>query len=88
MPPDESRAVPVHVSRGRKSLTVDAHCHVLTLEVERLLSSCPEKQSEPSAQLNMYEAESVEYNRKLFANLMLQRGDAKRACIRSYRCRA
>lgn len=75
MPPDESRAVPVHVSRDRKSLTVDVHCHVLTLEVERLVSSCPEKQSEPAAQLRMYGAESIEYNRKLFANLMPQLTD-------------
>ena len=75
MPPDESRAVPVHVSRDRKSLTVDVHCHVLTLEVERLVSSCPEKQGEPAAQLRMYGAESVEYNRKLFANLMPQLTD-------------
>ena len=72
MPPDESRAASVQVRRDRKSLTVDVHCHVLTLEVERLVSSCPEKQSEPAAQLRMYGAESVEYNRKLFANLMPQ----------------
>jgi aminocarboxymuconate-semialdehyde decarboxylase len=72
MPLDESGAAPVQVRRDRKSLTVDVHCHVLTLEVERLVSSCPEKQSEPAAQLRMYGAESVEYNRKLFANLMPQ----------------
>ena len=71
MPPTEIQPTFLQVS-GPKSLTVDVHCHVLTLEVERLVSSCPEKQSEPAAQLRMYGAESVEYNRKLFANLIPQ----------------
>jgi aminocarboxymuconate-semialdehyde decarboxylase len=72
MPPDESRAAPVQVRRDRKSLTVDVHCHVLTPDVERLVSGCPEKQAEAAAQLRMYGVESVEYNRTLFASLMPQ----------------
>ncbi len=74
MPPTEIQPTFLQAS-GTKSLTVDVHCHVLTLEVERLVSSCPEKQSEPAAQLRMYGAESIEYNRKLFANLMPQLTD-------------
>jgi len=70
MPPEESQAAPLRVRRDRKSLTVDVHCHVLTAEVERLVSGCPEKQAEAAAQLRMYGAESVEYNRTLFAGLM------------------
>ncbi|HEY6444687.1 MAG TPA: amidohydrolase family protein [Candidatus Acidoferrales bacterium] len=73
MPPTETQ--PTFFQAGPKSLTVDVHCHVLTLEVERLVSSCPENQSEPAAQLRMYGAESVEYNRKLFANLVPQLTD-------------
>jgi len=70
MPPEESQAAPLRVRRDRKSLTVDVHCHVLTAEVERLVSGRPEKQAEAAAQLRMYGAESVEYNRTLFAGLM------------------
>ena len=70
MPPEEPQAAPLRVRRDRKSLTVDVHCHVLTAEVERLVSGRPEKQAEAAAQLRMYGAESVEYNRTLFAGLM------------------
>lgn len=73
--PSEGRRQSVQVERGRKAVTVDVHCHVLTLEVERLVSGCPEKQSESTTQLRMYGAESVEYNRKLFASLMPQLTD-------------
>jgi len=73
MPPTEIQ--PTFLQADPKSLTVDVHCHVLTPEVERLVSSCPEKQSEPAAQLRMYGAESVEYNRKLFENLVPQLTD-------------
>ncbi len=71
MPPAEMRAE----SGRRPALTVDVHCHLLTLEVERLVSSCPEKQAEPAAQLRMYGPESVEHNRTLFASLMPQLTD-------------
>jgi aminocarboxymuconate-semialdehyde decarboxylase len=70
MHPAERREETVQAKRGRNSVTVDVHCHVLTLEVERLVSGCPEKQAEPAEQLRMYGAESVEYNRKLFASLV------------------
>jgi len=75
MPPEESPTAPIQVTRDRKSLTVDVHCHVLTPEVERLVAGCPEKQAEGAAQLRMYGAESVEYNRTLFAGLMPQLTD-------------
>jgi len=75
MPPEKTHAVPVQVARAGKSLTVDVHCHVLTTDVERLVSGCPEKQAEGAAQLKMYGAESVEYNRTLFAGLMPQLTD-------------
>jgi len=72
MRPAEVRAASVQVTGGRKVLTV---CHVLTREVEALVSGSPEKQTEPKVQLRMYGAESVEYNRKLFASLFPQRTD-------------
>lgn len=75
MPPEEPRTASVRVKRDRKSLTVDIHCHVLTPEVERLACSSPEKQAEGAAQLRMHGAESVEYNRTLFASLMPQLTD-------------
>jgi aminocarboxymuconate-semialdehyde decarboxylase len=75
MHPAERRVEKVQAKRGRNSVTVDVHCHVLTLEVERLVSGCPKKQAEPAAQLRMYGAESVEYNRKLFASLVPQLTD-------------
>ena len=75
MPAKESQTAPIHVTRDRKFLTVDVHCHVLTAEVERLVAGCPEKQAEGAAQLHMYGAESVEYNRTLFADLMPQLTD-------------
>jgi len=73
--PTEGRGQSVQATRGRKPVTVDVHCHVLTLEVEKLVSSCPEKQSESTEHLRMYGAESVEYNRKLFASLIPQLTD-------------
>ncbi len=72
LPAAETSARVVRSETGRNSLTVDIHCHVLTLEVEGLVSGCAEKQAEPAAQLRMYGAESVEYNRTLFAGLMPQ----------------
>jgi aminocarboxymuconate-semialdehyde decarboxylase len=72
VPLHEAQTRLVKADGRRRSFTVDVHCHVLTLEVERLVSSRPEKQDEPTAQLRMYGAESVEYNRKLFASLMPQ----------------
>jgi hypothetical protein len=45
MRPAELRTESVQVTGGRKALTVDVHCHVLTLEVEALVSSYPEKQA-------------------------------------------
>jgi len=72
MLPGDAPPQPVRSSRGGKSLTVDVHCHILTTEVERLVSSCPEKQAEQAAQLRMYGAESIEHNRTLFASLMPQ----------------
>ncbi len=75
MPPTESPSGMVRAARGSKSLTVDVHCHVLTLAVERLVADQPEKKAEPAAQLRMYGPESVEYNRTLFADLMPQLTD-------------
>ena len=75
MRPAEMSARVVRSESGRRSLTVDIHCHVLTVQVERLVADRPEKQAEPAAQLRMYGAESVEYNRKLFAGLMPQLTD-------------
>jgi aminocarboxymuconate-semialdehyde decarboxylase len=71
MPPTEVR----DGTRCRKTLTVDVHCHLLTLAVEELVSGCPEKQAEAAVQLRMYGAESVEHNRTLFAGLMPQLTD-------------
>ncbi len=75
MPPTELRIEPGRTLSDRKALTVDVHCHLLTLEVERLVSGCPEKEAESAAQLRMYGAESVEYNRTLLASLMPQLTD-------------
>jgi len=75
MAPAEVRAEPGRAMSNRKALTVDVHCHLLTLEVEKLVSSCHEKQAEAAAQLRMYGAESVEHNRTLFASLMPQLTD-------------
>lgn len=77
MPPEEPQVAPIRVKRDRTSRTVDVHCHVLTPDVERLVSGCPEKQAEAAAQLRMYGNESVEYNRTLFASLMPQLTDIK-----------
>ena len=75
MSPADMSARVVRSESGRRSLTVDIHCHVLTVQVERLVADRPEKQAEPAAQLRMYGAESVEYNRKLFASLIPQLTD-------------
>lgn len=72
MPPGDARKQRVQSPRGRTSLTIDVHCHILTTEVERLVSGCPEKQAEQAAQLRIYGAESIEHNRTLFASLMPQ----------------
>ena len=75
MPPVEVRAEALPAARCGRSFTVDIHCHTLTLGVERLVAGCPEKIAESPAQLRMYGAESVEYNRTLFAGLMPQLTD-------------
>ena len=75
MTPSEVRTKRPQSAGGRKTLTVDVHCHLLTLALERLVSGCPEKQAEPAVQLRMYGAESVEHNRKLFASLIPQLTD-------------
>ena len=75
MTPNEVRTKGPQSAGGRKTLTVDVHCHLLTLALERLVSGCPEKQAEPAVQLRMYGAESVEHNRKLFASLIPQLTD-------------
>jgi aminocarboxymuconate-semialdehyde decarboxylase len=72
MPPGDARPQQVQSPRGRKSVTVDVHCHILTTEVERLVSGCAEKQAEQAAQLRMYGPGSIEHNRTLFASLMPQ----------------
>lgn len=72
MPPADTRPQQVQSPHGRKSFTVDVHCHILTTEVERLVSGCPEKQADQAAQLRMYGPESIEHNRTLFASLMPQ----------------
>jgi aminocarboxymuconate-semialdehyde decarboxylase len=72
MPANDARPKQARSRNGRTSLTVDVHCHILTSEVERLVSGCPEKQAEQAAQLQMYGGESVEYNRTLFSSLMPQ----------------
>lgn len=73
MPPDDVRPPEqVQFQRRRKSFTIDVHCHILTTEVERLVSGCAEKQAEQAAQLRMYGPESIEHNRTLFASLMPQ----------------
>ncbi|HVB86007.1 MAG TPA: amidohydrolase family protein [Candidatus Dormibacteraeota bacterium] len=72
MPRSDVRPQQVQSPRGRKSLTVDVHCHILTAEVESLVAGCPEKQAEQAAQLRIYGPESIEHNRTLFARLMPQ----------------
>jgi aminocarboxymuconate-semialdehyde decarboxylase len=72
MPPADARPQQVQSPHGRKSLAVDVHCHILTTEVERLVSGCAEKQAEQAAQLRIYGPESIEHNRTLFASLMPQ----------------
>lgn len=72
MPLGNARPRRVKSPRGRKSLTVDVHCHILTAEVERLVADCAEKQAEQAVQLRIYGTESIEHNRILFASLMPQ----------------
>jgi aminocarboxymuconate-semialdehyde decarboxylase len=79
MPAVEVRANSSQKSAGRRgSFTIDLHCHALTLDVERLVASCPEKAAEPAAQLKMYGAESIEHNRKMIASLAPQLTDVNR----------
>jgi aminocarboxymuconate-semialdehyde decarboxylase len=56
----------------RKALTIDMHCHALTLEVERLVANRPERAAEAAMQLRMYGGESVAYNQKFFPTLLPQ----------------
>jgi aminocarboxymuconate-semialdehyde decarboxylase len=45
-----------------RRLTVDFHCHVLTLAAEALVASCPEKRAESALMLEAIGAESVAHN--------------------------
>ena len=79
MPAVEVRVAPSAQTAGRrKSVTIDLHCHVLTLAVERMVSACPEKAAEAATHLKMYGAESMEHNRKMIANLVPQLTDINR----------
>ena len=50
-------------SRGRrKQVTVDLHCHALTVAVEKLVAGRPQKLAEAELQVRMQGARSTEYN--------------------------
>lgn len=49
-------------SPGPRFLTVDLHCHALSLEVEALVASCPQRQAEPAMMLRTLGAESAQHN--------------------------
>jgi len=52
-------------ARGRrKQVTVDLHCHALTVAVEKLVADQPQKRAEPEMQVRMQGAASAEYNSK------------------------
>ena len=56
-------------SRGRpRSLTVDLHCHALTLAAERLVAERPQKLAERELQPRMMGRESFDYT----VNVMLK----------------
>jgi aminocarboxymuconate-semialdehyde decarboxylase len=79
MPAIEIRPAPSAPTVGRRqSVTIDLHCHVLTLAVERLVAGCPEKATEAAAQLKMYGAQSTDHNRKMLASLAPQLTDVDR----------
>jgi len=51
-------------SGRRRTLTIDLHCHALSLETEKLVAACPQKLAEPEFILRTQGAPSVEYNLK------------------------
>ncbi len=56
-------------SRGRqRSLTIDLHCHALTVAAERLVADCPQKLAERQIQPRMMGQESFEFTQ----NVMLK----------------
>jgi len=63
MSPIES-AVTSASGKKRRALTVDLHCHVLSLEVEQLVAQRPQKLAEPEQALRFQGAASVEHNAK------------------------
>jgi aminocarboxymuconate-semialdehyde decarboxylase len=54
-----------------RDYTVDMHCHVLNLDVEKLVAGCPKKASELEEQVRNSGSLSAEHNRKLFATSYL-----------------
>ncbi len=59
--PAEARAR-VAGSGARRALTIDMHCHVLTLAAEPLVAGTPQKQAEPGLMLQSMGAPSVAHN--------------------------
>lgn len=69
-------AIPKHEPGGRprdraRDFTVDMHCHILNLEVERLVADCPERAAELEEQVRNSGQASAEHNRKLFGTSYL-----------------
>jgi len=67
--PLESRAHAAGTVRGKsRALTIDLHCHALTVAVEQLVAQRPEKLAEREMQLRLQGKESLEYT----VNVMLK----------------
>jgi len=62
MPLGEAAAGGTTRVRGRRTLTIDLHCHAIVPQVEELVRNRSEKQAEPGLQLRNQGAASVEYN--------------------------
>ena len=59
----------VATADGRRPFTVDFHCHVLTLAVEQLVASCPQKLAEPEMMRRLQGNASAELNFKQMRDL-------------------
>lgn len=60
----------VHSERGKGSLTVDMHCHVLATEVEAVVSDLPPRQVERDIAATTVGQASLDYNAEMMSDLL------------------
>jgi len=66
--PDDSALGSTVQSKTDRPLTIDMHCHMATVAVEKLVADTPQKKGEFEFLKRMYGESSTAHNQKMFAS--------------------